>query len=108
LFFVCICTLTCVRRVLEMAPKQQRVDFASIPISKEEREMDTEIEFAALSERLQEKELRPKKKTFKRPLGRPRKERRAMLLKPKVEMFIHQLVHPYSLAYYLQGCKTTS
>jgi hypothetical protein len=45
-----------------MAPKQQRVDFASIPISKEEREMDTEIEFAALSERLQEKELRPKKK----------------------------------------------
>ena len=33
-----------------MAPKQWQVDFASIPISKEEREMDIEREFAALSE----------------------------------------------------------
>ena len=48
--FVCICTLTCVTRVLEMTPKQQWVDFAFIPISKEEREMDIEREFAALSE----------------------------------------------------------
>ena len=48
--FVGICTLTCVRRVLEMAPNQRRVDFAFIPISKEEREMDIEREFVALSE----------------------------------------------------------
>ena len=48
--FVCICTLTCVRRVLEMAPKQQWVDFAFILISKEEMEMDIEREFATLSE----------------------------------------------------------
>ena len=48
--FVCICTSTCVRRVLEMAPKQQRVDFAFILISKEEREMNIERKFFALSE----------------------------------------------------------
>ena len=33
-----------------MAPKQRLVDFAFIPISEEEREMDIEREFAALSE----------------------------------------------------------
>jgi hypothetical protein len=33
-----------------MAPTQRRVDFPSILISKEEREMDIEIEVAALSE----------------------------------------------------------
>ena len=33
-----------------MAPKQRRVDFAFILISKEEKEMDIEREFAALSE----------------------------------------------------------
>jgi hypothetical protein len=33
-----------------MAPTQQRVDFAFIPTSKEEGEMDIEREFAALSE----------------------------------------------------------
>jgi hypothetical protein len=33
-----------------MAPKQQRVDFALIPISKDEREMDIEREFDALTE----------------------------------------------------------
>ena len=33
-----------------MAPKQRRVDFVLIPISKEEREMDIEREFVALSE----------------------------------------------------------
>jgi hypothetical protein len=36
--------------VLEMAPKQQPVDFASIPISKEEKEMNIERKFVALSE----------------------------------------------------------
>jgi hypothetical protein len=36
--------------VLEMAPKQQRVDFAFIPISKEEKEMNIGREFVALSE----------------------------------------------------------
>jgi hypothetical protein len=39
-----------VRRVIEMAPTQRRVDFAIILISKEEREMDIEREFVALSE----------------------------------------------------------
>jgi hypothetical protein len=33
-----------------MAPKQQRAGFALIPISKEEREMDIEREFVALTE----------------------------------------------------------
>jgi hypothetical protein len=33
-----------------MTPKQQRVDFSFILISKEEREMNIEREFAALSE----------------------------------------------------------
>jgi hypothetical protein len=33
-----------------MTPKQQEVDFALIPIGKEEREMDIERESAALSE----------------------------------------------------------
>jgi hypothetical protein len=42
--------LTCVRRVLEMAPTQRWVDFAFILISKEEREMDIGREFVALSE----------------------------------------------------------
>ena len=48
--FVCICTLTCVRRLLEMAPKERRVDFAFILIGKEEREIDIEREFVVLSE----------------------------------------------------------
>jgi hypothetical protein len=39
-----------VRRVLEMASTQRRVNFAFILISKEEREMDIEREFVALSE----------------------------------------------------------
>ena len=47
--FVCICTLTCVRIVLEMGPTQRRVDFPCILMSKE-REMDIEREFVALSE----------------------------------------------------------
>ena len=46
-----------------MAPKQRRVDFSFIPISKEEREMDIEREFAALSERLQEEQSRPQKRS---------------------------------------------
>jgi hypothetical protein len=39
-----------VRRVLEKAPKQGWVDFAFITMSKEEREINIEGEFAALSE----------------------------------------------------------
>ena len=46
--------LTCVRIVLEIAPNQRWVDFAFIPISKEETEMDIEREFAVLYERLPE------------------------------------------------------
>ena len=33
-----------------MAPKQRMIDFAFIPISKEEGDMDIEREFATLSE----------------------------------------------------------
>jgi hypothetical protein len=47
LLYVRISTLTCVRRLLEMTPTQQRVNFASILISKEEREMNIEREFVA-------------------------------------------------------------
>ena len=36
--------------VLEMAPEQWRVDFAFIPISMEEREMDIEKKFVTFSE----------------------------------------------------------
>jgi hypothetical protein len=36
--------------VLELTPKQRHVDFAFIPTGKEEREMDIERDFAALSE----------------------------------------------------------
>lgn len=67
----------------KMVPKQQRVDFAFIPISKEEKRMDRE--FAASNDRLEEEQLRPKNETFKRPVGRPRLERQTILLKPKVE-----------------------
>ena len=73
------------RRVLELAPKLRQVDFAFNFVSKEEREMVIERNFAALSERLHEEQSRPKKETFKQQVGRPRKERQAMLLKPKVE-----------------------
>ena len=38
------------RRVLEIAPKQQWVGFSFIPINKEERKMDIKRELAALSE----------------------------------------------------------
>jgi hypothetical protein len=47
-----------------MAPKQRWVDFVFIHITKEEREMDIEREFAALNERLEEEQLRPKNETF--------------------------------------------
>jgi hypothetical protein len=40
-----------VRRLLETASKQQWVDFAFILNSKEERDMNVEREFAALSEK---------------------------------------------------------
>jgi hypothetical protein len=68
-----------------MAPKQRRVDFAFIHITKEEREMDIEREFAALNERLEEEQLRPKNETFKRPVGRPRLERQIVSLKPNMK-----------------------
>ena len=47
--------------------------------------MDFKREFAALNERLEEEQLRPKNETFKWPVGRPRLEEQTMLLKPKVE-----------------------
>jgi len=47
--------------------------------------MVIERKFAALNERLYEEQSRPKKETFKQPVGRPKKERHEMLLKPKVE-----------------------
>ena len=68
-----------------MTPKQRRVDFVFIPISKEERKMDIEREFVALNERLLEKQSRPKNEPFKWLVGKYRKEKQTVLLKPKVE-----------------------
>ena len=71
--------------VLAMAKKQQRLDLKFfIPISKEERLINAEKDFETLHERLEE-EHALSKVVFKRPVGRPKKELKAMLLKPKVE-----------------------
>ena len=60
-------------------------DFFLIPISKEDRKINIEREFAALNEILEEEQLRPKNKTFNWPVGRPRLESQIDLLKLKVE-----------------------
>ena len=67
-----------------MAPKQQRVEFAFVSITREERGVKIEKEFSILNQRLEREQSRPIKEIFKRPMGRPRQTER-VLLKPKVE-----------------------
>ena len=67
-----------------MAPKQQRVDFAFVSITREERGVEIEKEFSTLNQRLEREQSRPIKEIFKQPVDRPRQMER-VLLKPKVE-----------------------
>ena len=64
--------------------KQQRVDFAFVPITREERAVEIEEEFSNLDRRLEEKRSRLGKEIMKRPVGRPKKTK-MVLLKPKLE-----------------------
>ena len=67
-----------------MATKQQRVDFAFVPITREERAVEIEKELSSLDQRLEEERSRPGKEILKRPMGRPKKTE-MVLLKPKLE-----------------------
>ena len=67
-----------------MAPKQQRVDFAFSPVTKEERAVEMEKEFTNLDQRLEVERSKLGKDLLKRPVGRPKKTE-MVLLKPKVE-----------------------
>ena len=78
--FLCLC----MREGLTMAPKQQRVDFAFVSITREERGVEIEKELSTLHQRLERQQSRPIKEIFKRPVGKPRQTKR-VLLKPKVE-----------------------
>jgi hypothetical protein len=67
-----------------MAPKQRQLDLAFFtPITKEEREKDAEMEFACLNKRLDKERATANEKAVpKRPVGRPKKEKVAELLRP--------------------------
>jgi trehalose-6-phosphate synthase len=69
-----------------MAPKQRRLDLGFFTrISKEERNVNVNKEFATLSAKLNKKSAMSKKEEeVKIPLGRPRKERESTLFQPKV------------------------
>ena len=67
-----------------MAPKQQRVDFVFVPITREERAVEIEKEFSSLDQRSEEECSRPGKEILERPVGRPKKTK-MVLLKPKLE-----------------------
>jgi hypothetical protein len=69
-----------------MAPKQRRFDLGFFTrISKEERSVYVNKEFATLSEELdKESAMSKKEEVVKRPVGRPRKERESTLFQPKV------------------------
>ena len=77
-FVVCKCT----REKSAMAPKQQMVDFAFVPITREERAVEIEKEFLSLDQRLQEDRSRTSKEILKRSVGRQKKTK-MVLLKPK-------------------------
>lgn len=73
-------------RKCAMTPKQQCVDVGFIiPITKEEKKISTQKDFATVSERLENERTMPME-TFMRPMERPKKELQAMLLKLKVEL----------------------
>jgi hypothetical protein len=64
-----------------MAPKQKQLDLGFfVPISKEEREINAAREFASLNERLQKEPAG--EEITKRPVGRPKKEKENVLLRP--------------------------
>jgi hypothetical protein len=67
-----------------MAPKHKQLDLAFFTrISKDEREKNAEKEFASLNERLEkERAIAKEKEVPKRPVGRPKKDKMAELLKP--------------------------
>ena len=67
-----------------MAPKQQRVDFAFVLITREQRAVEIEKEFSSLDQRLEEDRSRLGKEILKRPVGRSKKTK-MVLLKPKLE-----------------------
>ena len=67
-----------------MSPKQQRVDFAFVSITREERAVEIEKEFSSLDQRLEEERSKPCKEILKRPVVRPKKTE-MVLLKPKLE-----------------------
>ena len=67
-----------------MFPKQQRVDFIFISITREERAVEIEKEFSSFDEKLEEDRLKPGKEILKQPVGRPKKTE-MVLLKPKLE-----------------------
>jgi hypothetical protein len=66
-----------------MAPKHKKLNLAFfIPISIEERERDAEKEFASLNERLEKECAMAKEKEISnRPVGRPKKDKAAKLLR---------------------------
>ena len=69
-----------------MAPTQKRLDLGSFaPISKEEMERRSELEFAVLNDKLEKEQFMIKHALPKRPVGRPKKDGTAPFLKPKVE-----------------------
>ena len=78
--FLCLCMREC----LTIVPKQQRLDFAFVIITREEREVEIEKEFSALNQRWEREQSRPIKEIFKWPVDRP-KQTETTLLKPKVE-----------------------
>jgi hypothetical protein len=67
-----------------MAPKHKQLDLAYFtPITKEERKKDAKMEFACLNKRLdKERAMENEKVVPKRPMGRPKKEKVAELLRP--------------------------
>ena len=69
-----------------MVPKYKKIDSAFFtPISKDEREREVESEFASLNARLELEEAMPKEEVVKRPVGRPKKDKEAVLHRANLE-----------------------
>ena len=72
--------------IMAMAPNKKRLDLGFIaPISKEEMERISELEFAILNDKLEKERSMTKYALPKRPMGRPRKDGTTSFLKAKVE-----------------------
>jgi hypothetical protein len=69
-----------------MAPKYKKIDPTFfIPISKDERERVVEREFVSLNARLELEQAMPKEEVVKRPIGRPKKDKGAVLYRPNLD-----------------------